>query len=164
MKVSLIVAKAENNVIGKNNDLVWKLSDDLKHFKKTTTGQHLIMGRKTYESMGKPLPNRTSIVVTRNEDYSVPDEHFCVQNLEQALALGKKLNLETIIIAGGGEIYKMALPYVDEMIITEVKATPEGDTFFPEINWSEWQETKREHFEKNDKNEYAFDIAFYKRK
>ncbi|WP_143960594.1 dihydrofolate reductase [Litoribacter populi] len=164
MKVSLIVAKAENNVIGKNNDLVWKLSDDLKHFKRTTLGQHLIMGRKTFESMGKPLPNRTSIVVTRKENYTVPEGHYCVQSLDQAFSLGKKLGLEKVFIAGGGEIYKMALPQVDEMVITEVKAKPQGDTFFPELDWENWKETQREHFEQSEKNEYSFDIAFYKRK
>jgi dihydrofolate reductase len=163
LKISLIVAKAQNNVIGKDNGLVWKLSDDLKHFKRTTTGQYLIMGRKTFESMGKPLPNRTSIVVTRNENYTVPEGHYVVPDLETALKVCKKLNLDKVFISGGGEIYRQCLDSVDEMIITEVHARPEGDTFFPEVDYHQWEEVSREHFEADLRNEFPFDIVTYKR-
>lgn len=158
MKISLIVAKAKNNVIGKDNGLVWKLSADLRHFKNTTTGHHLIMGRKTFESTDKPLPNRTSVVVTRNENYSVPKGHHVVTDLEDAIKICEKKQLEKIFISGGGEIYKMALPLVQEMIITEVDARPEGDTYFPEVDWSEWEEISREHHDADEKNQYSFDI------
>lgn len=164
MKISLIVAKAKNNVIGKDNGLVWKLSADLRHFKNTTTGHHLIMGRKTFESTEKPLPNRTSIVVTRNENYSVPEGHQVVTDLDEAINFCRKNQLEKVFISGGGEIYKIALPYVDEMIITEVDAHPEGDTFFPETNWNHWQEIAKEHHEADEKNEYSFDIVTYRKK
>lgn len=164
LKISLIVAKAKNNVIGKDNGLVWKLSADLRHFKNTTTGHHLIMGRKTFESTDKPLPNRTSVVVTRNENYSVPEGHHVVTDLEDALKLCEQKGLEKIFISGGGEIYKIALPYVEEMIITEVDAQPDGDTFFPEVNWTDWQEISREHYQKDEKNEYGFDVVVYRRR
>lgn len=164
MKISLIVAKAKNNVIGKDNGLVWKLSADLRHFKNTTSGHHLIMGRKTFESMDKPLPNRTSIVVTRNENYKVPEGHYTVTDLQEAFELGKQKDLDKIFVTGGGEIYKLSLPYLDEMIITEINASPEGDTFFPEVDWDQWEEESREHFEADEKNEYSFDIVVYKRK
>jgi len=164
LKISLIVAKAKNNVIGKDNGLVWKLSADLRHFKNTTTGHHLIMGRKTFESTEKPLPNRTSVVVTRNENYDIPEGHLVVTDLKDALNLCKQKGLAKIFISGGGEIYKIALPLVDEMIITEVDAQPEGDTFFPEVNWSNWQEISREHHEADEKNEYSFDVVVYRRR
>lgn len=164
MKISLIVAKAKNDVIGKDNGLVWKLSSDLRHFKNTTTGHHLIMGRKTFESTEKPLPNRTSVVVTRNENYCVPNGHHVVTDLQEALKVCRLKKLDKIFISGGGEIYKIALPYVDEMIITEVDATPEGDTFFPEVKWENWKEISRESHQADEKNEYGFDIVTYKRK
>ncbi|KEO72476.1 dihydrofolate reductase [Anditalea andensis] len=164
MKISLIVAKAQNNVIGKDNSLVWKLSADLRHFKSTTTGHHLIMGRKTFESTEKPLPNRTSVVITRNKKYTVPDGHHVVTDLKEAIAICKKKQLEKIFISGGGEIYKMALPLVDEMIITEVNAQPDGDTYFPEINWSEWDIVSSVHHDADEKNEFSFDINTYIRK
>jgi len=164
LKISLIVAKAKNNVIGKDNGLVWKLSADLRHFKNTTTGHHLIMGRKTFESTEKPLPNRTSVVVTRNENYSVPEGHHAVIDLDEAIKLCKQKELEKIFISGGGEIYKLALPYVEEMLVTEVDARPEGDTYFPEVDWTDWMEVSREHYEADEKNQYDFDIITYTRK
>ena len=164
MKISLIVAKAKNNVIGKDNGLAWKLSADLRHFKSSTSGHHLVMGRKTFESMGKPLPNRTSIVVTRNSDYKVPEGHYVVTDVKEAIELGKQKQLDKLFITGGGEIYKIALPYVDEMIITEVDSRPEGDTFFPEVDWADWEEISREHFTADEKNEYDFEIVIYTRK
>lgn len=164
MKISLIVAKAKNNVIGKDNGLVWKLPTDLRHFKNTTSGHHLVMGRKTFESMDNPLPNRTSIVVTRNKHYQVPEGHYSVSDLEKAIELSNQKGVEQIMVTGGGEIYKLSLPYVDEMIITEVNAYPEGDTYFPEVNWEQWEQVSREHIKADDKNEHDFDIVVYKRK
>lgn len=163
MIISIIVAKAKNNVIGKDNQLIWRLSSDLKHFKRQTTGHHLIMGRKTYESMGKPLPNRTSIVITRNPDYQIPEGHHVVNGLEEALELAKSKNLEKVFIAGGAEIYDLAIPYSDEMIITEVDCSPSGDAFFPKVDWSEWKKVEEDFHPKDEKNEYNCTFLTYQR-
>ncbi|UCS95791.1 dihydrofolate reductase [Echinicola marina] len=163
MTVSIIVAKAKNNVIGKDNQLIWKLSADLKHFKKHTTGHFIIMGRKTYESMGKPLPNRTSIVITRNSEYSIPEGHYIVHDLQDALELTKKNHQEKVFIIGGGEIYKQALAFTDELLITEVDCHPEGDTYFPSIDPEDWKIVQKETHQKDEKNEYDFSFITYKR-
>ena len=164
MKLSIIVAKARNNVIGKDNQLVWKLSGDLQHFKRTTLGHHVIMGRKTFESMGKPLPSRTSIVITRNKDYQVPSPHHVVHSLDEALKIAENKGLEQAFILGGAEIFKLALPLVHEMIITEVDASPEGDTFFPSVDYSEWEKVSEERRFKDEKNEYDYTFVIYRRK
>ncbi|WP_317195542.1 dihydrofolate reductase [Echinicola shivajiensis] len=163
LTVSIIVAKAKNNVIGKDNQLIWKLSADLKHFKNHTTGHYIIMGRKTYESMGKPLPNRTSVVITRNSDYSIPDGHHIVHHLQDALDLAKKNNQDKVFIIGGGEIYKQAIELSDELLVTEVDCSPEGDTYFPNISANKWKVVQKEAFQKDEKNEYDFSFITYKR-
>lgn len=163
LKISIIVAKAKNNVIGKDNQLIWKLSSDLRLFKKLTTDHYIIMGRKTYESMGKPLPNRTSIVITRNRDFELPEGHFVFHSLEDAIQLCISKNLEQIYIIGGAEIYLQSLSICDELIVTEVDANPQGDVFFPDIDPKKWNEFSREHFQKDEKNEYDFDFVTYKR-
>ncbi|MCH7409702.1 dihydrofolate reductase [Belliella sp. DSM 111904] len=163
MKISIIVAKADNNVIGKDNQLIWKLSADLKLFKKHTTGHHIIMGRKTFESMGNPLPNRTSIVITRNSDYSVPDNHHVVNSLESAIQLCIGKHLDQVYIIGGAQIYKEAISICDEMLITEVDASPDGDAFFPEFNKTEWKIVYDEYHSKDEKNENNFRFAIYER-
>lgn len=164
MKISLIVAKAKNNVIGKDNQLVWKLSGDLQHFKRTTLGHHVIMGRKTFESMGKPLPGRTSIVITRNENYQVPAPHYVVHSLDEALKIVEEKGLEQTFILGGAEIFKEALPLTHEMIITEVDANPDGDTFFPPVDYSVWEKVSEESHSKDGKNEYNYTFIVYHRK
>ncbi|MFN3801210.1 dihydrofolate reductase [Belliella pelovolcani] len=163
MKISLIVAKAKNNVIGKDNQLIWRLSSDLKLFKKHTTGHHIIMGRKTYESMGKPLPNRTSIVISRNKDFKIPEGHHLVNSLEEAIQLGISRNLDQVFIIGGAQIYKDAIQFCDEMLITEVDAEPDGDVFFPEFDSKAWKIVQSEQFSKDEKNEYDFKFVIYKR-
>ncbi|WP_373496308.1 dihydrofolate reductase [Aquiflexum sp.] len=163
MKISIIVAKAKNNVIGKDNQLIWKLSSDLRLFKKLTTGHHIIMGRKTYDSVGKPLPNRTSIVITRNRDLKLPEGHFVFHSFEDAIQLCISKKIEQLYIIGGAEIYRQALPLCDELIVTEVDAYPQGDVFFPEIDPNKWQEISRERFQRDEKNEYDFDFVIYKR-
>ncbi len=163
MKISIIVAKAKNNVIGKDNQLIWKLSSDLRLFKKLTTDHHIVMGRKTYESVGKPLPNRTSVVITRNKDFKLPEGHFVFNSLEEAVQLCISKNLEQIYIIGGAEIYRQALPICDELIVTEVDASPQGDVFFPEIDPNTWKIISQEHFQKDEKNEYDFDLVIYRR-
>ncbi|WP_162343940.1 dihydrofolate reductase [Cyclobacterium salsum] len=164
MTVSIIVAKATNNAIGKNGELPWHLPSDLSHFKKTTSGHHVIIGRKTFTSLGKPLPGRTHIVVTRNRDFKVPEGHFVAHHLEEALHIGKSRNLEKIFILGGANIYKEALPFTHEMIITEIEASPDADTFFPEFNRNEWEVVDKVMVEKDDKNPYKHAFVTYRRK
>ena len=118
MKISIIVAKSLNNVIGKDNQLIWRLSADLQLFKTHTSGHHIIMGRKTFESIGKPLPNRTSIVISRNPHFSVPEGHFISHSLEEAIqiCIGKKL--DQVFIIGGAEIYSQAIAIAEEFLVT----------------------------------------------
>ncbi|HSI76822.1 MAG TPA: dihydrofolate reductase [Lunatimonas sp.] len=165
MVKSIIVAKATNNAIGVNNNLPWHLPSDLKHFKQTTSGHHVIMGRKTFESLGKPLPGRTHIILTRNESFRAPKGHYVVHSLEEAFDIGKSKNLDKIFILGGAEIYGMALPFTDELIITEVHANPEADTFFPPIDPDQWVEKSRERIDKkNTADEFDLDFVVYHRK
>ena len=163
MKISIIVAKAKNDVIGKDNELIWKLSSDLKLFKKLTTGHHIIMGRKTYDSMGRPLPNRTSVVITRNNNLSLPEGHIVVHSLEEAIQVCIGKHLDQVFVIGGGEIYKEALNFADELLVSHVDAAPEGDTFFPEIDPEKWHIVSKDHYEKDQNNQYSFDFVVYKR-
>lgn len=163
MKISIIVAKAKNLVIGKDNQLIWRLSSDLQLFKKHTSGHYILMGRKTYESIGKPLPNRTSLVISRNPSYSLPEGHHVFSSLDAALHFAQKESLEQLFVIGGAEIYRQVLPYTDEILLTEVKASPQGDVFFPELIPEEWKEESRISFSKDEKNEYDFDFVIYKR-
>lgn len=164
MKISIIVAKASNNVIGKDNDLVWRLSSDLQRFKKLTTGHCIIMGRKTYESIGKPLPNRTSIVITKNQDFTLPNGHHVAHSVEEAIQKAIGTGQEVAFIIGGAEIYRQSMTIADELIVTEVHAHPDGDAFFPEINPSHWEKVSEENFQKDDTNQYDFDIVVYKKR
>jgi len=135
MTISIIVAVAENQVIGFDNHLLWHISEDLKRFKCLTLGHHVIMGRKTYESVGKPLPGRINIVVSRQENLTV-EGCLVAKSLEEALELAKQDS--ELFIIGGGDIYKQALPIADKIYFTRVHAGFPGDTFFPELNLSEW--------------------------
>lgn len=163
MQITLIVAKAENNVIGKDNQLIWKLSADLKRFKNLTSGHHILMGRKTYESLGKPLPNRTHLVITRNPDFEVPDGHFAFASVEEAFIFCNKSGVDQLFIIGGGQIYQETINTCDVLEITEVEAEPVGDAFFPEINKEIWKETERESFLSDEKNQYPFAFVTYKK-
>ncbi len=159
----IMVAKASNNVIGKDNDLIWHLPADLKFFKQTTKGHTLIMGRKTFESLGNPLPHRDSWIITRNEDYQ--SEGITVfHSLESALEAGEKKGLETVFLLGGGEIYRQSMDVADKMIITEVHHEFEGDTYFPEIDHDRWKEVSREEFAADEKNKYDYAFVHYERK
>ena len=156
---TFIVAMAENRVIGKDNQLIWRMPNDLKFFKEKTTGHYVIMGRKSYESMGKPLPNRLNIIITRNQDYAI-EGAMVVHGLQEALDLAEQQKQKEVFILGGGEIYKQAFEkkLVDKIYLTEIKDTFEGDTFFPEFNEAEWQETEREEYQADHLNphDYAF--------
>lgn len=160
--LTIIVAASENNAIGKDNDLIWHLSDDLKRFKSLTSGHHIIMGRKTFESFPKPLPNRTHIVITRQENYQVPEGVIIVDSIEKAIEISKNDNQPFII--GGGEIYKQALSYTNTIEMTRVHSTFDADTFFPEIDLSVWKETKHIPHGIDSNHSYAFTFLTYIRR
>jgi len=164
VKIILLVAKAKNQVIGKDNQLVWKLSADLKRFKHLTTGHYLLMGRKTFESLGRPLPNRTHLIITRNAEFEAPEGHYAFHSVEEALIFCTKRQLDKLFVIGGGEIYKEALPLCDVLEITEVEANPEGDTFFPELDFSIWKEKEREDFLADETNEYPYAFVTYEKR
>ena len=164
MKLILLVAKAKNQVIGKDNQLVWKLSADLKRFKNLTTGHYLLMGRKTFESLGRPLPNRTHLIITRNPEFEAPAGHYAFHSVEEALIFCTKRQLEKLFVIGGGEIYKEALPLCDVLEITEVEASPEGDTFFPVLDAAIWKEKEREEFPADESNEYPYAFVTYEKR
>ena len=160
--LSIIVAKAKNNIIGKDNGMLWKLPDDLKRFKEKTTGHTIIMGRKTYESLGKPLPDRKHIIFSQNPDFRVHEENVQVVHslLEiQDLIEGK----EEVFVIGGAMIYNFLMPYVKKMYITEIAKDFEGDAFFPTIDHEIWKETSRVHGIKNEQNNLDYDFVEYER-
>ncbi|MBC9798138.1 dihydrofolate reductase [Sinomicrobium weinanense] len=159
--VTIIAAAAENNALGKDNDLVWHLPDDFKRFKSLTTGHHIIMGRKTFESFPKPLPNRTHIVVTRQKDYQ-GEGCITVHSIEEALQLAREDDQPFII--GGGEIYKLGMPYADKIELSRVHAGFEADTFFPEIDLNQWELITSEYHPKDEKHQYDFTYLTYIRK
>ncbi len=141
MSLTLIAAVANNNVIGKNQDLPWRIPEDWAYFKKVTSGHTILMGRKTFESLGKPLPNRKHLVITRQTDYHVPEGVEVYPSIEKALAAHPN---KDIFIIGGGEIYQQTINRADTLYITHIHQTVDGDTVFPEINVNHWQETWRE--------------------
>ncbi len=158
----MIAAAAENNALGKDNDLVWHLPDDFKRFKKLTTGHPIIMGRKTYESFPSPLPNRKHIIITRQENYKACEKCVVVKSLEEALEIAKED--EQPFIIGGGEIYKQALPFTDKIELTRVHGSFEADAFFPELNLANWELTAEEFHAKDEKHNYAFTYLTYMKK
>ncbi|WP_017731766.1 dihydrofolate reductase [Nafulsella turpanensis] len=162
---SIIVARASNGVIGKDNSLIWHMPNDLKFFKDTTTGHYVLMGRKSYEAIGKPLPNRLNIIITRNPDYVV-EGAMVVHSLESALRLAEDQKQKEAFILGGGEIYRQAFKnnLVDRIYLTEIKEEFEGDTFFPELDASQWKETQREEFKADEKNPHDYAFVILERK
>ncbi len=161
---TIVVACSKNNVIGKDNALIWHMPADLKFFKSTTIGHHVLLGRKTFESMGKPLPGRTSIVVTRNKEYKVPEGHFVCSSIKEGIALAESLKIGQLMILGGAEVYKQTLALADEIILTEIKAVFDGDAFFPEIDPSQWELMWNEPHEKDQKNKFDYEFKKYFRK
>lgn len=155
--INIIVAISKNRVIGNDNKLIWSLPSDLKRFKQITTGNTVVMGRKTYESIGKPLPNRRNIIITRNSDYKVEGCEV-VNSLEEALML---CNNECFII-GGGEIYKQSLPLADKLYLTVINEDFDGDTYFPEIG-DDWVKVSREDHEPDDKNKHRYSFIEYEK-
>ena len=163
MKVSLVVAASDNHMIGKDNQLLWHLPKDMKFFKDTTWAMPVIMGRKTFESLGRPLPNRTHLIISRDPNYQAPEGHYAFNSVEEAVIFCNKIEVEKLFIIGGGQIYKEALPLCDQLEITEVDAAPEGDTFFPEIDITYWKETAREEFPADEKNEFPYAFVTYEK-
>ncbi len=163
MKLSIIAAVANNNVIGNNNRLIWHMPADLKFFKNKTLGHTMIMGRKTFESIGKPLPGRKTIVITGQENYNA---HGCeiADSFKEALKLAKDDG--EVFVVGGAEIYNQAINhyYTKTIYITRIFANFDGDTFFPELDPNEWEIIERDDFEPDDKNKYPYSFMIYKRK
>lgn len=159
--VTIIAAVGRNRALGKDNDLIWHLPADLRRFKSLTRGHHVIMGRKTFESLGKPLPKRTNIIVSRNPDYKA-EGCVVVNSLKKALEMAQ--SDPNPFILGGAEIYKQALSMADLMDLTYVHEDFEADAFFPEFDPQEWELTGREDFEKDDENAYDYSFVQYKKR
>ncbi len=162
MRISIIVAVAENGVIGHEDGLPWRLSSDLKRFKATTMGHPMIMGRKTYESIGKPLPGRTSIVVTRDPAY-VAEGCLVANGVDDALRLAGESGLPEVFIIGGQQIYSLTLERVERLYWTSVCATPTGDTYFPAIDWNDWEMQSETLIRADEKNEFATKYQIFDR-
>ena len=156
--IKIIVAVSKNGVIGGNNSLIWSLPNDMKRFKKITTGGAVVMGRKTYESIGRALPNRRNIIISRDNNLFI-DQCEVVNSIEEALML---TNNDCFII-GGGEIYKQALPITDVIYLTRIDEEFEGDTYFPELNKNDWFESLNESFEPDEKNKHKHSFIKYER-
>lgn len=155
MQVSAIVAMSKNRVIGKDNQLPWHLSDDLKLFKRLTLDKHVIMGRKCFDSIGNPLPRRKNIILTRNPYFLVTNA-LTVGSIEEALSIAHDNGEEEAMILGGTEIYNLAMPYLDKIYLTEVEAEVEGDTYFPVLDEKEWREEIVRKYKADENNDYDF--------
>ena len=162
MRISAIAAMSLDRVIGKDNQIPWHLPADLKFFQRTTVGHHVIMGRKNYESMGKPLPRRTNIVMTRNP-YYVSSGCLMAHSLEEALAIAHAGGEDEAFIIGGGEIYTLAMDYLDRIYLTVIDLHVDGDVYFPEINQDDWKLVHEETHAKDASNPYVFVIRTYDR-
>jgi len=166
MKRSMIVAMAENRVIGINNNLPWYLPNDLKYFKQVTMGKPILMGRKTYESIGKPLPGRTNIVLTRNKNWSAEGVRT-VNSLEEAYELAESIveidGRDEMMVIGGDQIYQSALASSDRIYLTKVHAEVKGDAWFPELDWSQWKEIGRDDFKAEEPNIYDYSFIVLER-
>ncbi|MCP9770687.1 dihydrofolate reductase [Lacihabitans sp. LS3-19] len=158
MDISIIVAVAKNGVIGKDNQLLWRLSEDLKLFKKRTTGHAIIMGRKTFDSIGKALPNRINIVISRNENLEI-EGCVVVNSLEKGIEIAKNLSDQNeIFVIGGEKIYQLAQPMATKLYLTKVDAEMEGDAFFEEKPYENWKIISTISYSKDEKNEYDFEV------
>jgi dihydrofolate reductase len=161
--ISLVVAAAQNNAIGKNNQLLWRLPNDMKFFKNVTWAMAVIMGRKTFESLSKPLKGRKNIVITKQPDWKA-DEVLTVKSLDDALFAAKQMDLKEVFVIGGGEIYKLALPRATRIYLTRVHTSPEGaDTFFPEFNEKEWILVSNKDYAADEKHEYAYSFQVWEK-
>jgi dihydrofolate reductase len=163
MNITLVVAASENNAIGLNNQLLWHLPKDMRFFKNTTWGMPILMGRKTFESMGsKPLNGRLNIIITRNKNW-VNEEVTVVHTMEEAIALATKFSYNELLVIGGGEIYEMALPLAQKIWLTRVHTTIEGDVYFPTLN-ADWELVSSTQNTADEKHAFSFDFECWKRK
>ncbi|MCR2820169.1 dihydrofolate reductase [Lederbergia panacisoli] len=160
--ISFLWAEDENGLIGKDNDLPWRLPADLKYFKETTMGHAIIMGRKTYESIGKPLPGRTNIILTRDKNYQV-DGCLVFHSKEELLHWIEKNNAN-VFVTGGSEIFQLFLEEVDCLYVTKIFHTFEGNTYFPKMDWDKWCIISSQKGPRNEKNPYDYEFRLYKRK
>ena len=167
MTIALIAAYAQNLVVGIDNKLPWHLPEDLKYFKRITTGKAIVMGRKTYESIGRPLPNRTNIVISRNPDFKA-DGVVVVPSIEAAIEHAESVNLingeDEVMIIGGATIYEAALPQADRLYLTHVHAEVEGDAYFPKADFTQFEEKGREDYQASETNPYDYSFVVYDRK
>lgn len=162
MIISCIVAMAKHNVIGKDNDIPWYLPADLKYFKKVTTGHPVIMGRRCYTSIGRPLPNRTNIIVT-SDPFFISSNCLIARSIKEALVHAYHTGAEEIFIIGGGQIYKQTQSLWDKLYITDVDLDVEGDVLFPKINFDEWALISEENHTKDDKNEFNYSMKIFEK-
>ena len=161
MTISLVVAASTNNVIGSDGGLPWHLPDDLRHFKRLTTGNPIVMGRRTFESIGRPLPDRRNIVMTRDPDYMARGCDV-VSSVREALDI--EADADEVMIIGGGQVYRDFLPHADRIYLTRVQADVEGDTYFPDIDEAGWRLVSSEPHAADEKHAYAFDVMVYERR
>jgi dihydrofolate reductase len=162
MIISLVVAAAQNNAIGKAGKLPWCLPNDMKYFKNVTWGMPVIMGRKTFEILGKPLSGRKNIVITHQRNWKA-DGVVAVKSLEDALFVAKETDAKEVMVIGGGEIYRMVFAKTKRIYLTRVKAEPEGDTFFPDIDPKEWKLVRQKDHDADEKNEYGYSFQIWER-
>ena len=162
MRVSLIAAIAQNGVIGVDGDLPWRLPDDLAQFKRHTLGKPVIMGRKTWESLRRPLPKRLNLVITRQPDYAAEGASV-LGSLDAALGLARESGAEEAFVIGGAAIYAAALAFADRLVITHVDASVDGDTRFPDLDWSEWRPIEEEAHAVDERHPYPFRVVVYER-
>lgn len=163
MILSQVVAAADNNAIGKNNQLLWSLPNDTKFFKNTTWGMPVIMGRKTFESLGKPLAGRTNIVITRQHNWQ-PEGAFVVHDIKQAMAVAAETDAKEAFIIGGGEIYKETLPLTQRVYLTRVHTILDADAYFPQMNFTDWDLLSQLDFTADEKHKYAYSFQVWQRK
>ena len=161
MRISLIAAMAKNRVIGVDNALPWHLPDDFSFFKATTLNKPILMGRKTFESIGKPLPKRLNIVLSRQKDLSLGDGGVCVQSPSEAIEYCSEA--DELMVIGGAQVYAQWIDQADTVYLTEVDTQLQGDAYFPELDKLQWKEVSRESHLKDERHEYAFDIVVYQR-
>lgn len=165
MRTSIIAAVAQNGVIGRGGQLPWRLPADLQRFKRITMGHTMIMGRRTWESIGRALPGRRSIVVTRQTGYRIADETVTIADgLDAALELAAAAGETEAFIVGGGELYRAALPKAERLYYTRVRANVDGEIYFPSINWDAWHRTESEEHGADEKNEHPFTFEVYERR
>lgn len=162
MIISLVVAAANNNAIGKEGKMPWHLPNDLKHFKNITWGMPVVMGRKTFESLGKPLPGRKNIVITRQKEWEA-DGSVKAANIKDALFIAQQADANEIMVIGGGEIFKALLSRAEKIYMTRVEAAPEADTFFPEIDPEKWHLMSQQNYEADEKNAYNYSFQTWER-